>query len=213
MTLYNKFNAVIQSFGMQYLAHPLFYNSKVAIRFNIGDNGIQRYLEKDKQNAVVNPKYITACLDRVKQIYNSLSAPPDILVIDGFLDERETIEDFINNITSSTNLIQPKEIKSETVFEEDDELTHVFLLWELNELNPDKLLREIISADLGGNYRLVSSVYFVCSCDKVLFHLYDDRGADLCSEKTSSIMHIYKGLNNLILDYDKKRIEAIFKAE
>ena len=35
MNLYNNFKAVIKSLGMQALTHPLFYNSKVAIRFNV----------------------------------------------------------------------------------------------------------------------------------------------------------------------------------
>ena len=60
---------------------------------------------------------------------------------------------------------------------------------------------------------MTSSVYFICSDDNVLFHLYDDRGADLCAEKIESISHIYKKLSNLILDYDRERIDAIFKAE
>ena len=53
----------------------------------------------------------------------------------------------------------------------------------------------------------------MCVADKVLFHLYDDRGADLCAEKTESIFHIYNDLNDLILEYDRERIDSIFKAE
>lgn len=213
MNLYNKFNTVIKSLGMQTLTHPLFYNSKIAIRFNIGDNGNEVYLDENEEGFTVNPEYISACLDRAKQIYNSLKTQPDIFVIDGFLCEDETIEAFVKDVISATNLPQPKEIKSETFFEDDEELIHVFLCWEINEFNPDKLLREIILADLGGNYFMTSSVYFVCSDDKVLFHLYDDRGADLCAEKRESILHIYNDLNDLILQYDRERIDSIFKAE
>ena len=213
MNLYNKFNTVINSLGMQTLTHPLFYNSKVAIRFNIGDNGNEVYLEKKQRSFRVNPEYITVCFDRVQRIYNSLSTQPDVLVIDGFLDENEMIEEFVNSVMLATDLPHPKEIKSEKYFIDDEELMHVFLCWELNDFNPDKLLRQIISADLGGNNILTSSVYFVCSNDKVLFHLYDDRGADLCAEKTESILHIYNDLNDYILEYDRKRIDSIFKAE
>ena len=214
MILYNNFNVVIKSLGMQTLTHPLFYNSKVAIRFNIGDNGKEIYIGKNKRSFCVNPEYISVCFDRVKRIYNSLNNPPDILVIDVFLHENETIEPFVSDVISLTNLPQPKEIKSEPFyFDEDEVLDHVFLFWELSEFNPDNILREILLSDLGGKYDLASSVYFVCFADKVLFHLYDDRGADLCAEKTESIFHIYSDLNDLILEYDRERIDSIFKAE
>ena len=60
-----------------------------------------------------------------------------------------------------------------------------------------------------------NSMFFRISCadDNVLFHLYDDRGTDLCAEKTENISHIYHDLNDLILEYDKEKIDSIFKAE
>jgi len=214
MKLYNTFDNVIKSLGMKVLTHPLFYNSKVSIRFNIGDdNGNEVYIYESENKFTVNPQYVSACLLRARRIYNSLSTQPDILVIDAFLDEGETVEAFVNDVISAIDLPQPKEIENGPFFEEDEESTHVFLLWELNEFNPEKLLREIVLADLGGNNFLTSSVYFICSDDKVMFHLYDDRGADLCAEKTESILHIYNNLNDLILEYDRERINSIFKAE
>ena len=176
MELYNNFDSVIKSLGMQTLTHPLFYNSKVAIRFNIGDNGKEIYIGKNKRSSCVNPEYISVCFDRVKRIYNSLNNPPDILVIDKFLHEDETIEPFVSDVISLTNLPQPKEIKSEPFFfDEDEVLNHVFLFWELNEFNPDNILREILLSDLGGKYDLASSVYFVCVADKVLLYTYSSK--------------------------------------
>ena len=214
MNLYNAFETVIQSFGMQTLLHPLFYNSKVAIRFNIGDNGNEVYLDENEEGYTVNPEYLSACLDRAKQIYCSLRNTPNVLVIDGYLYENDSAEDFINTVITTTNLSQPQETKVEKIFEDGEEFNHIFLCWKLDGFNPDKLLKEIIMADLGsGNHFLTSSVYFVCSDDNVLFHLYDDRGADLCAEKTENISHIYHDLNDLILEYDKEKIDSIFKAE
>ncbi len=42
------FETVIKSFGIQNLTHPLLYNSKIAIRFNIGDNGNDVYIDENK---------------------------------------------------------------------------------------------------------------------------------------------------------------------
>ena len=213
MSLYNVFESVIQSFGMQNLTHPLFYNSKVAIRFNIGDNGNDVYIDESKEDFTVNPQYVSSCLDRAKQIYNSLRNAPNILVMEGCLYENDSTEDFITTVTTATNLPYPQETKIEKIQEKDEAFDHIFLLWELNQFNPDKLLQEIIMADLGDNHFLTSSVYFVCSNDNVLFHLYDDRGADLCAEKAENISHIYSDLHDLILEYDKEKIDSIFKAE
>ena len=66
MVIYNVFNNVIKSLGMQTLTHPIFYNSKVAIRFNIGDdNGNEVYLDNEN-DLIVNPEYVSACLERAK---------------------------------------------------------------------------------------------------------------------------------------------------
>lgn len=214
MSLYNAFETVIKSFGMQTITHPLFYNSKVAIRFNIGDNGNEVYLDENEEDFTVNPEYVSACLERAKQIYRTLRNAPNILVIEGYLYENDSVEDFINTVITTTDLPHPQETKIEKISDEDEEFNHIFLCWELNEFNPNKLLQEIIIADLvSGNHFLTSSVYFVCSEDNILFHLYDDRGADLCAEKAESISHIYKQLNHLILEYDRDKIDSIFKAE
>lgn len=213
MKLYDAFDSIIKSFGMQTLTHPLFYNSKVAIRFNIGDNGNEVYLDEE-DDSIINPEYVSACLERAKQIYCSLRNAPNVLVIDGYLYGNDSVEDFINIVITTTDLSQPQETKVEKIFEDGEEFNHIFLCWKLHGFTPDKLLQEIILADLGsGNIFLSSSVYFVCSHDNVLFHLYDDRGADLCAEKTESILHIYNNLNDLILEYDREKIDSIFEAE
>lgn len=198
---------------MKELTHPIFYNCPIGIRFNIGDNnGIDPYLEKPDGELLANPQYITTCLDRSLKIYNSLKSKPDLLVIEGYLYDNETIENFISSVVSATDLPKPNEIKSELTHDDEDEFIHVFLLWNLNDFNPNKLLEEIIKADLGsGNFFLTSSVYFVCTNDNILFHLYDDRGADLVTDKKEKIQHIYHKLNDLILDYDREKADNIFK--
>ena len=214
MNLYKSFQSVISSLGITELIHPIFYNCPIGIRFNIGDNGNEVYIDKDDEEFSANPQYITACLDRSLKIYDSLKSKPDLLVIEGYLYENETVESFILSVVSATELPQPNEIKSELTRDDEDEFIHVFLLWNLNDFNPNKLSEEIIKADLGsGNFFLSSSVYFVCTKDNVLFHLYDDRGADLIAGKKEKIQHIYYELNDLILDYDREKIDNIFKAK
>ena len=214
MSIYESFKKVIASLEMEELTHPIFYNSPIGIRFNIGDNGNDVYIDESREELSVNPNYVTACLGRSLKIYHSLKSEPDLLAIEGYLCENESVEDFISSVVFATDSPQPNEIKSELTRDDEDEFVHVFLLWNLNDFNPNKLLEEIIKADLGsGNFFLSSSVYFVCTKDNVLFHLYDDRGADLVADKKEKLQHIYYELNDLILDYDRDKIDDIFKAK
>ena len=136
------------------------------------------------------------------------------MAIEGYLCKNEIIEDFISSVVSATGLLQPNEINSEITHDDEDEFIHVILFWKLNDFKPNKILEEIIKADLGsGNFFLTSSVYFVCTKDTVLFHLYDNRGADLVTDKKEKIQHIYYELNDLILDYDREKIDNIFNAK
>ena len=212
MSLYASFKKVITSLGMDELTHPIFYNSPIGIRFNIGDNGSEVYIDKSGEEFSVNSNYVTACLERSLKIYHSLKSGPDLLAIAGYLCENETVENFISSIVSATDLTQPNEIKSEIIHDDEDEFIHVFLFWNLNDFKPHNILEEIITADLGsGNNFLTSAVYFICTNDNVLFHLYDDRGADLVADKKEKIQHFYYELNDLILDYDREKIDDIFK--
>jgi len=44
-----------------------------------------------------------------------------------------------------------------------------------------------------------------------MFHLYDDRGADLVASEKSAIKDTYVKFNKWILDYDREKIEAVFE--
>lgn len=213
MSLFTSFKKVIASFGMEKITKPVFYNSEIAIRFNIGDNGNEAYIRRKFRKSVVNPKYVDACLERALKIYNKLKTAPDLLMIEGYLGKGESTEKFISSVTSAVGMPEPDEINSEIIHDDDDEFTHLFLFWDLKDFCPDRLLKEIILADLDGvNSFLVSSVYFVSTRDNVLFYLYDDRGADLVADEKEKISHIYDELNDLVLDYDRERIDAIFRA-
>ena len=70
-----------------------------------------------------------------------------------------------------------------------------------------------------GMKELTQPIFYNCKIgirfnigDNVLLHLYDDRGADLISDKKEKIQHLYYKLNNLILNFDREKIDNIFKS-
>ncbi len=216
LSIYTDFENVLKSLGMDEITHPLFYNSKVGIRFNIGGNGNKIYTDDDN----VNPQYISTCLERAKIIYKELPLKPNVLIIEGFLDENDisyeasNVEEFIEYIISFTKLSVPDEIKKVVCYEEKEMFEKVCLCWNLESFNPDKLLEEIIKSDFcNGCQALSSSVYFANTVNNTIFHLYDDRGADLVADNTETLINVYKNLNDLILDYDREKIDGVFSGK
>ena len=133
MALYESFQNIISSLGMEEVTHPIIYKSPTGIRFNIGDNGNEVYINKSDEEISVNPNYVTVCLERSLNIYHSLKSKPDLLTIEGYLCKDETIVDFISSVVYCTDLPQPNEIKSEITHDDEDEFIYVFLFWKLND--------------------------------------------------------------------------------
>ncbi|WP_410715788.1 DUF3885 domain-containing protein [Brevibacillus sp. SIMBA_040] len=55
-------------------------------------------------------------------------------------------------------------------------------------------------------------VYFINPRSHIIYHLYDDRGLDVVSNHVFSISGLYRKYNSWILDYDRQRIDNMFKS-
>lgn len=207
-SLKDKFSKTIKSIGFQKLVHPIFYNSEIGIRFEIGNPKTNNYVGK-----TINPKYINEAFDRAITLYQNLPHPPDVLRIDMYPAEEVTPDHMITleNICD-LGLVQPLEIYDETVTDEDDSFIRRHLYWDLTttKINTDMLLREIILSDFGRISGLASNVYFINTQDNVLFHMYDDRGADVISADKELLRPLYEKYNSWILSYDKEQIDKTF---
>lgn len=59
--LSDDFSKIVHALGMNELKHPIFYNSTVGIRFEIGgDEAVYMGDERSEENTV-NPEYIYYC--------------------------------------------------------------------------------------------------------------------------------------------------------
>ena len=206
--LHNLFLETIKSLGISESMHPLFYNAPIGIRFEIGGDE-EIYLKRRK----VNPVYIEEAFKRANAIYQNLPEF-DLLRIDIYPDERNyqqrplNLKDFTN-----IGLPLPKEKKIENIIIDDEEHQELYLYWDLSsqEIEIGKLLIEIIKADIGGFNELASAVYFVNTKEKILYHLYDDRGLDVVAKTVKILRSTYYEYNSWILDYDKDEIDKNFK--
>ncbi len=211
--LHNRFLKTVDLIGMNGLA-PVFYNSPVGIRFAVdGDESV--YLKnKESGSLVPNHAYISAAFERLKKIYESLPHRPRILRIDIYPDECDATSS-IQAICRISELPAPKEQTSEhLIFDENYEpYPRLSLYWDISNasFNADNLLLEIIRSDIGGFSELTSAVYFADDIHPLLFHPYDDRGADVAAVDTELIRPMYEKLNDYILNYDRPAIDKLFK--
>lgn len=57
---------------------------------------------------------------------------------------------------------------------------------------------------------LHNDTFFLNQRTGIIFHMYDDRGVDIIAHSASSLRHLYKTHNDLVLDYDRAKIAAVF---
>lgn len=212
--LSDNFLKTVRRIGMDELSHPIFYHSPIGIRFEIGASEGVYLDDEDPDKYDADPAYLCAAFDRAKAIYTSLPQAPDVLRIDGWPDG-SSVQKAVQWICEAAGLPRPHEQveKHLKVGEEEDRMIQLQLYWDLEKMGftPDHLLQEVIRADIGGYNGFASNVYFADTRHGVLFHLYDDRGADLVAGDKKIIRPLYEKFDRWILDYDRDKIDSLFK--
>lgn len=184
----NSFDQAINRIGLETLPCAVFYSAPYGIRFQIGgDEDI--YLGDHRKP---NGAYIENAVDRALRIYAQLPAALDILRIDECLN------------LSIPGLPKPDQTDGNSCY------------WCIPR-EPAflrKLFREIVKAEIDstGIENLVSNVYFLNSHKDVLFHLYDDRGADVVAADKEILRPLYESCKDWILDYDREKIDLLFES-
>ena len=199
-----KFNNVLDTVGLTSLEQAVFYSAPIGIRFKIGGEE-DIYLYSGTDSCITNPAYVHNAVHRAVSIYKALPAVPDLLCINIFrYSEDDDCRQRIQNISHLAKLPQPLEKCNGS---------SIRLYWNLEQLDYDviTILREIVIGDIGGNSDFVSSVFFVNSSIDILFHLYDDRGVDVVAADRDVLCPLYENFNDWILDYDREKIDLLFK--
>ncbi len=195
------------------LKHPVFYNCPIAIRFEIGCK-TPVYLDTlPSGDIIINPEYIEEAQRRAKAIYTSFLQAPNLLRIDSYSNENRLEYKREFDLSIFQELISfPQEQRQVQIKDGNEQHTILQLYWDLCKIDflPDLLLKEIIKADLGGISALASNVYFANTEEVYLYHIYDDRGADLAAECQETLYPIYKKFNQWILEYNRKEIDELF---
>lgn len=208
-TLHKRFENTIHAIGLTHTELPtaVYLNTPIGLRFEIG--GHEEIYQSDDEEMKMNPVYVENAFYRAKQLLYDLSCPPNLLRIDNY---PEAAEHITAQILAQIGLPAPDESVQEKRDDEGDCFLQEHLYWDLTKDNcqMDKLLLEIIKGDIGGLSCLSSNVYLMNTESHVLYHLYDDRGADVVASDKHLLLPFYKKHCDWLLPSDRTNIDKVF---
>ena len=211
----NKFKNLI-------LEPPLFYSWSVGIRFEIGSAKIAIFT--NEKQSKVNEQYFTKALDRAMAIFDFVFQDEDeiIFVYEQFSYGRKTIGKNNFYLQQIRNLADKEiEFSDERESREDDRfekkaycLKRFSVKISKKDINYQAILEACINTDFTiRNKRFIphGDCYFINTSNHSILHLYDDRGMDIISTHPNNLKGLYKKYNEWILDYDREKIDRIFR--
>lgn len=185
--------------------HPLFYTYPWGLRFELGVYDLDDTAE-----------YVRSAKDRGRRIWDAAFEPEDeVLVIFDATPDRELKQELKD--------CQMQRIRAQRTCpipgkgDADEEPTYFYRhLYRAaaRDIPYDAILKRIVEESplVGGLWRYGSSVYFYNRTRKLLFHPYDDRGADLIGPDRESLRPFYKSLNDLLLAWNREDMDRKWKA-
>jgi hypothetical protein len=189
------------------LKPALFYQWPIGIRFELG------YGSHENSSYLHSPYLLTA-YQRATTLFEALHAQDDdiLLVVHSDADKRTGVfTRYLKNKKLRFNVTQ-QTISS--VFSEDDdgfEMQQFVLKCKKSDFNYHSLIKAICNHEMGIKPRLYQRIYFLNLNKETIFHIYDDRGCDLIATSPNAIQKIYQTYNSWILNYDRNKIDQVFK--
>ena len=184
--------------------HPLFYTYPWGLRFELGLFDLDDTAE-----------YVQSAKDRGRRIWDQVFAPGDevLVIFDATPDaalKQELKGCRLQRLRAPASCPFPGRDQEA----EPPRYFYRHLYWaEARDIPFDAILKRIVEEQTvtGGLWRYMSSVYFYNRTKKLLFHPYDDRGADLIGPDRESLRPYYRGLNELLLDWNREDMDRKWK--
>lgn len=182
------------------LVGPFFYATPLALRFEIGP--------ADEAEQLARTVYLDRAYARAVELLERASSAYDYVVLSLLRQEDRDIDSYLWHFTSKFNFDKCPE--PDLIEVEDwtgEVLVYERYLFPVADQDLKALLWEIIRADQGGFNYLSSSVLFLSSQDKVLYHCYDDRGVDIAVVDDDNRRQLFTDCHDLLFDYDMEEME------
>ncbi|HEL2028887.1 DUF3885 domain-containing protein [Streptococcus suis] len=187
-------------FGEHQLVGPFFYATPLALKFEVGP----------AEEAETLPKkvYLDRAYARAVELLEQASSAYDYVILSLLRQEDRDIDTYLWHFTSKFNFNKCPE--PELIEVEDwtgEVLVFERYLFPIADQDLKDLLWEIIKVDHGGFNYLSSSVLFLSSKDKVIYHCYDDRGVDIAVVDDDKRRQLFTDCHDLLFDYDMEEME------
>ncbi|HFI0542181.1 TPA: DUF3885 domain-containing protein [Streptococcus suis] len=186
-------------FGEHQLVGPFFYATPLALRFEIGP--------AEEAEELPRKVYLDRAYARAVELLERASSAYDYVILSLLRQEDRDIDTYLWHFTSKFNFDKCPE--PDLIEVEDwtgEVLVYERYLFPVADQDLKALLWEIIRADQGGFNYLSSSVLFLSSQDKVLYHCYDDRGVDIAVVDDDKRRQLFTDCHDLLFDYDMEEM-------
>ena len=195
------------------LRKPLFYSWDYGLRFDL----------QDKKLKTSDDEYFAEAVRRAAEIFETVFAGSDRIIF-VFMDykwRRRKIR-HTNYAFRQIDNLDKSEIfytKEASVYYQNDAFNFALIKLTADRINYKNILTAIAHSDFSprrprlDNYGMFTdkAIFFFNLDKKLIFHMYDDRGLDVIAADKEILRPIYKKHNDLILDYDRERIDKQFK--
>lgn len=183
--------------------HPLYYTYPWGLRFELGDPALD-----DKA------AYIRSALDRGQRIWQEVfSAGDEVLVIFDATPEpalKQALKDC--RMQRIRTRCMPACPGDETEYEEQYFYRYLYTA-PADRIPFRTILTRIVEGELFAQTRVYSSaVYFYNRTKKLLFHPYDDRGADLIGPDRERLRPYYRSLQEVLLNWNREDMDRKWKS-
>lgn len=204
------------------LESPLFYNAKAGIRFELGSinlgNVDAAYFKNVNARAVTLFEHIfeeNSDLLLVVKSYEPLKKIQDSSKETSLFHRYIKDKDLLHSIDFKEEKTAPIEVRTEATEEFEDDFDgpsyQYILSCKREQVDYQGILAAKANMDFAIEPSIKDEVFFVHTEKNIIFYMYDDRGADVVSNEKTNLMDLYRKFNDWILDYDRKKIDRIFK--
>ena len=200
------------------LERPLFYKSPYGLRFEIGPSDKEIWNEDDE---TLNGEYFSIALERAMSIFRAAFEPNDDIAIayQIFSDGRKKIKkrSFIFKQVKSLDKANIDFSDYRNIYSEN--LDYKCECWKRvtisnitsADIDAEKLFKAAINTDFPNLMpQFNGECYLINKTKQLVLNLYDDRGMDVVSTNKEQLSTLYKTHNEMILDYDREKIDDVF---
>lgn len=204
-------NFLFKYFKWLQIKKPLFYNWNIWIRFDLQ----WKNPSKDSDDCFTD-KYFNDVQYRAKKLleYTFESDDEVIIVLNSFKLRKRKIKksNFIFKQILNFNKEDILFKKIKWLYQTDDSFNQAIIWVKFSTLNYSEIFVGISHKDFWNMQPYIwEEVFFINITKKIIFHMYDDRWLDIIASDKNMLEPIYNKYNDWILDYDRKKIDEVFK--